>query len=138
MTLISAESLKSSIMAAGIVSSLLLLLFAQGCSDVDTLVWNKADTTIDGHHIVISPCRDSYTKTINDTPTDRHHVFGCKSVEVKIDNEELTVNDKPYGTLSRGDTVMVKNGKVFINDKEAVAVAKNGQGAARNITAALR
>jgi hypothetical protein len=134
-----AESLKSHATKACILSSLLLLLLlAQGCSDVDTLVWNKADTVIDGHRIVISPCRDSYTKTINDTPTDRYHIFGCKAVEVKIKNEELTVNDKPYGTLSRGDSVTVKNGQVYINGKEAVVVARNLSGANRTIESSSR
>lgn len=127
MTLISAKCFKSHILKASIaISSLSLLLFAQGCAEIHSLAWNKADTVIDGHHIVISPCRDSYTKTINDTPTNRYHIFGCgKTIEVKIKNEDLTVNGKSYGMLGRGDSVVVKNDKVFINTKEAVEVAKN-------------
>jgi hypothetical protein len=112
--------LKSGVVAAG----LFLFLVMQGCSDAHTLVWNKADAVIDGHRVVISPCRSSYTKTVSDTPTNRDHIFGCGyAITVQIKNEELTVNAKSYGTLKRADTVVIKNGRVFINEKEAGAVA---------------
>lgn len=127
MNLIRAKSLNSrTAQAAVFMLSLFLFLLMQGCADLHNLVWNKADTFIDGHHIVISPCRNSYTKTISDTPTNRNHVFGCgESIKVQIKNEDLTVNDKSYGMLGSGDSIVVKNGKVFINTKEAVEVAKN-------------
>jgi hypothetical protein len=108
-----------------VISSFFLLILMQGCSDVQSRLLNRADEFIDGHHVVISPCRGSYTKTISDTPTDRDHIFGCHDdrIKVQIKNEQLTVNGKSYGTLSRGDSVAVKNDKVFINSKEAGAVA---------------
>jgi hypothetical protein len=107
-----------------VISVLFLFLIMQGCSDLHNLVWNKADAFIDGHHVVISPCRNSYTKTISDTPTNRDHIFGCgDAIKVQIKNEELTVNDKAYGVLGRGDTIIVKNDKVFINKKEVEALA---------------
>lgn len=125
MTSISAKSLKSRSAQTGIViHALFLFLFMQGCSDVETLVRNKAEATIDSHQIVIKPCRNSYTRTIMDTETNRHHVFGCgEGVKVEIKNEALTVNGKSYGTLGQGDSVEVKNDRVFINKKEAAAVA---------------
>ena len=127
MILVRDKGLKSGVVKFGVVaSSFLMLLFGAGCSDVHTLVWNKADTFIDGHHVVISPCRDSYTKTIMDTPTERNHIFGCgQKIKVQIKNEELMVNDKNYGMLGRDDTVVVKNDKVFINGKESTMIAKN-------------
>lgn len=107
-----------------IASSLFLFLFIQGCSSMNELVMNKAETTINGHQVVIRPCRDSYTRTLKDTETNRHHVFGCgKHIKVEIRNEVLTVNDKSYGMLNSGDSIEVKNDKVLINKKEAVAVA---------------
>lgn len=125
MSSISTKSLKSrTLKSVFILSSLSLFLFMQGCSDAHTLVWNKAETTIDGHQVVIRPCRDSYTRTESDTPTNRQHVFGCgDSVKVEIRNEALTINGKSYGMLSRGDSVEVKHDKVFINSKEAGALA---------------
>ncbi|MBD0373593.1 MAG: hypothetical protein ICV60_22355 [Pyrinomonadaceae bacterium] len=126
MSSTSANNSRSLSIKTGIViSSLFLLLVMQGCSDIHNMVWNKADATIDGHHIVISPCRNSYTRTINDTPTDRNHIFGCgNTIAVQIRNEELTVNDKKYGMLNRGDSIVVKSGHVYINTKEAVEVAQ--------------
>lgn len=106
------------------LSTLSLILFTQGCSDLHTLVWNKAETVMDGHKVVIHACRNSYTRTEIDTPTDRHHIFGCATyVKVDLHNDALTVNGKSYGTLSEGDSVEVKGDKVFINKKEAVALA---------------
>jgi hypothetical protein len=126
MNFVRVATLKSHAARTGIVIlSLFLFGLAQGCSDMHNLVWNKADAFIDGHHVVISPCRNSYTKTINDTPTERNHMFGCANdtIKVEIKNEELKVNGKYYGVLGRGDTVIVKSDKVFINQKEAVEVA---------------
>lgn len=108
-----------------IISSLFLLLFTQACEDVHTLAWNKAETTIDGHRVLIKPCRNSFTRTLSDTKTNRHHIFGCgDKVQVEIKNEALSVNGKGYGTLGQGDAVEVKDGKVFVNKKEAAEVAK--------------
>lgn len=120
-----AKSLKSRAVKTGLIlSALSLFLFMQGCSDANTLVWNKAETTIDGHQVVIRPCRDSYTRTESDTKTNRQHVFGCgQRVKVEIRNEALTVNGKSYGMLGAGDAIEVKDEKVFINKKEAEAVA---------------
>ena len=111
-----------------IISALLLFLFTQAsCSDLHTLAWNKAEQTLDGHKVVIKPCRDSYTETEIDTKTEtgRYYIFGCgDKVKVEIRNEALTVNGKSYGMLGAGDSVEVKDGKVFINAKEVVEVAK--------------
>ena len=111
---------------AGVAASgLFLLLSLQGCSDAHALLWNKANAVIDGHLIIISPCRNSYTKTVSDTPTNRDHTFACHdgSIVVHIKNEELSINDKSYGALKRGDTIAVRGGKVFINEKETEALA---------------
>jgi hypothetical protein len=111
---------------AGVAASgLFLLLSLQGCSDAHALLWNKADAVIDGHRVVITPCRASYTKTISDTPANRDHIFAChdNSIAVHIKNDEMSVNEKSYGTLKRGDRVAVRDGKVFINEKEAAALA---------------
>ena len=125
MALISTKGLKSRAIKTGIIaSSLSLLLFTQGCSDMKEVVLNRAVTTIDGHEVVIQPCRNSYSKTINDTPTERNHMFGCgDKTKVELKNEELKVNGKYYGTLGRGDNIIVRHDKVFINQKEAVEVA---------------
>jgi hypothetical protein len=91
---------------------------------VNEVVWNKAETMINGHRVTIRPCRDSYLSTKMDTPTNRHHIFACgKRIKVEIKNEELSVNGKSYGKLGSGDSVEVKNDKILINQKEAGTVA---------------
>jgi hypothetical protein len=125
MSCTNANSLKPANLKTGVlVSALFLLIFAQGCSSVNEMVWNKAETMIDGHRVVIRPCRDSYTRTQMDTKTDRSHIFACgKRVKIEIKNEELAVNGKSYGRLGPGDSVEVKYDKVFINQKEAGTIA---------------
>ena len=125
MSSIRVKSFDARIIRTGIIaSSLFLVLFIAGCSDMNTLVINKAEENIDGHQVVIKPCRNSYTRTEADTPTNRQHVFGCGDrTKVEIRNDALTVNGKSYGTLTQGDSVEVKDDRVFINKKEAVAVA---------------
>lgn len=124
MSSISIKGMKPRTIKSGIISSLFLVFFMQGCSEVETLVRNKAETKIDGHRVAIRPCRNSYTRTEADTPKDRQHVFGCgERTKVEIRNEELTVNGRKYGTLAQGDSVEVRDEKVFINKKEAAALA---------------
>ena len=125
MSSISAISSKPCNVKSGIIlSSLLLLLLTQGCSSMNEVVWNKAETTIDGHHVVIRPCRDSYQRTETDKKTNQHHVFACgDKVKVEIRNDELTINGKSYGKLGGGDSVEVNREKVFINKKEAGSLA---------------
>jgi hypothetical protein len=107
-----------------ILPAFLLTLFMQGCSEMHEVVWNKAETVIDGHRLAIRPCRDSYTRTKMDTKTERYHVFACgDKVKIEIRNDELKVNGKSYGMLGSGDSVEVNREKVFINKKEAEAVA---------------
>lgn len=125
MSFISSKNIKSRTIKSGvIISALFMVLFMQGCSDVETMVRNKAETTIDGHQVVIKPCRNSYTRTEADTPKDRQHVFGCgERTKVEIRNDALTVNGRNYGTLAKGDAIEVKDEKVFINKREAAVVA---------------
>jgi hypothetical protein len=105
-------------------SALFLMVFAQGCSSMHEAIWNKAETTFNGHRLVIRPCRDSHTSTQMDAITDRSYIFTCgKRVKIEIRNEELAVNGKSYGMLGRGDSVEVKHDKVFINQKEAGTIA---------------
>jgi hypothetical protein len=127
MSSIPAKSLKSrTVKTILILSSLSLFLFMQGCSDIHTAVWNKAETTIDGHQITIRPCRSSYLRTKSDKPTDRQHIFGCgDSVQVELRNEALLINGVSYGMLASGDSIEVNHDKVFINSKEAGAIARN-------------
>lgn len=125
MFLINTKGIKSRTVKSGLLlSSLFLLLFMQGCSDMNELVMNKSEVMMDGHRVVIRPCRESSLRTLKDTPTNRHHVFSCgDQIKVEINNDHLTVNEKSYGTLGRGDSVEVNKGKVFINKKEAVVAA---------------
>ena len=120
------KALRARILKSGVfLSCMLLLLTAQGCGEANTFVFNKAEEMINGHRVIIRPCRESYTRTKLDGPTNSHHIFGCgETVKVEIRNEELTVNGKSYGTLNSQDSIEVKSGKVFINKKEAVEVAK--------------
>lgn len=124
MSQVNAQSFGLRFRTGFIISTLFLFIIMQGCSDMHTLVWNKAETVIDGHKVVIRSCRNSYTRTESDTKENSHHIFGCANyVKVEIRNEELTVNGKSYGMLGRGDSVEVKGDKVFINTKEAQVVA---------------
>ena len=72
------------------------------------------------HRIWISPCRWSKRKTLRaNTEEDSHQVFKCGGMKVEIVNEELRVNEKSYGKLSKGVDISVANGRVFIGYEEA-------------------
>jgi hypothetical protein len=71
------------------------------------------------HRVWISPCRWSQRKTLRaNSEEDSHQIFKCVGTKVEIVNEELRVNEKSYGKLSKGAEVWVGKGKVFVGDKE--------------------
>lgn len=139
MSLINSQSFGIRFKTGFIISALYLLIIMQGCSSLETLVWNRAETTLDGHPLVIRQCRNSYQRVESNTAEDRHYIFGCENnIKVDIRNDVLTVNGKSYGTLNKGDSIVIKNDKVFINGREPVVVSKNVKGLVRNIEAALK
>lgn len=48
----------------------------------------------------------------------------CGETAVTIRNEELIVNGKGYGELSKGDAVHIESGSVFVNGKQVAEQSK--------------
>lgn len=46
------------------------------------------------------------------------HTLKVGKTTVSIKKDNLSVNDKPYGALETGDTVLIENGKVFVSGSE--------------------
>jgi hypothetical protein len=92
------------------------------------LIQGRAVADMWSHRIWVSPCHWSQRKTLRaNTEEDSHQVFKCSGVKVEIVNEELRVNEKSYGKLSKGVEVGVVNGRVFIGDKEVQPITQVAQ-----------
>lgn len=139
MSLINSQTLGIRFKTGFVISALYLLIIIQGCSSLQTIVWDRAETTLDGHHLVIHRCPNSYQRVESDTASERRYVFGCENnIKVEIRNDALTVNGRSYGMLNKGDSIEVSNDKVLINGKEPAVVSKNLKGLVRNIESAVK
>ena len=70
-----------------------------------------------GYTVTVRPGASLRTKT---EVFGRHTLTAGETV-VSIKNKKLTVNDRAYGQLSEGDTVVVDHGKVIISGEEREA-----------------
>lgn len=95
-------------------------------NDVVRFTTNRYAQRLGSHDVIIAPCTPfsttnvRYEKTPDGTTT---HSYFCESANTKvvIRNNELTVNDKPYGTLNKWDKVEVYDGKVTITPRDETA-----------------
>ncbi|MBA2732517.1 MAG: hypothetical protein H0U54_06460 [Acidobacteria bacterium] len=105
------------------------VLFLEGCSYQEALS-GKHEGTVESHQLTINkPCSlfTENTIRIETSPGQTKYQYTCGNTRVFIvlKNEELTVNEKSYGKLKDGDSIVFDHGKVLINSKEVQEVASN-------------
>jgi hypothetical protein len=104
------------------------VLLLQGCnSTTHNELMGIEEVTVNGHTIVVTDCYrwgKQQPQTIEDAPGKSIHRFNpCRDADILLKYEELIVNGKSYGMLSKGDRVTLDHHKVLINDKEAREIA---------------
>ena len=110
-----------------ILGSLCLVIFLQGCSYREALR-GKHEDMVDSHLVTINkPCTlfTENTTRIETLPEQTKYQYACGETKVAIvlKDEELTVNEKSYGKLNKGDAIVFDHGKVLINSKEMQEIA---------------
>ena len=105
-------------------AAVLLSISMAGCTGLT----DESMTQMGSHHVVVKPGRSVTTKTNTTSEKSDYesYEFACGDVVVKIENEALTVNAKPYGTLYPNDSVSVDHGVVSVNGKRRNAVSNEG------------
>ena len=68
-------------------------------------------TDLDGYSVTVRP-GSSVTST---TQIFGEHTLTAGKTQVSIKNDELFVNDTPYGSLTKGDTILVDQGSVSVS-----------------------
>ena len=95
----------------------LVLSMIVGCT-VSVNVNNESKTDMGTHHVVVKP-GNAFTSSSSMTGgTEETHTFTCGEVTVKIENENLIVNDKNYGSLQAGQSIEIDHGKVYVATQE--------------------
>lgn len=99
----------------------------EGCSYREALS-GKHENMLDSHQLTINkPCTlftENMTRMEN-VPGYTKYEYTCGETRVFIvlNNEELTVNNRDYGRLNEGDSIVYDHGKVLINSKEVQEIA---------------
>ncbi|HYH87521.1 MAG TPA: hypothetical protein VEX60_18850 [Pyrinomonadaceae bacterium] len=76
------------------------------------------------HKVSVRPrCVSKHIHNDEDTGGKTYNLT-CGDTKVTIKYEALIVNGKSYGMLSKGDSVHVEDGKVFVNDRPTEEVRK--------------
>ena len=95
-------------------------LYLGGCK-CNVSVNRQSNTQMGSHAVVVKP-GSTYTSHSSLTSGDKaRHTFTCGNVTVRIIDERLIVNDMSYGLLKAGDSVLIDNGKVFVEGKAVEA-----------------
>jgi len=97
-----------------------LCLSGPGCSKSNNLFLGRVESKLGSHVVIVTDC---YRTSVPPPETLRsesgrpsYRFKPCLDADVRIEDDQLTVNGVSYGKLSRTDTVIVDHGKVLIND----------------------
>ncbi len=106
-----------------IIFLLAMVSLIAGCSVKSNATINekKKEYDIESHHVVVNP--GDLGKYFSETYYIYSHGYVYGDTSFAILNDELIVNDKKYGKLAPGDSVLVNHGKVFISGNARQGVA---------------
>lgn len=91
-----------------------------GCSlEVKT----KNEIDLGSHHVIVKPPSFNKYESHVTHGDESFYEYTCGNTAVKIANEVLFVNNMKYGKLNAGDSVLVNNGKVFVNNQKRKGIA---------------
>ena len=99
------------------IAILTILLTLVAC-DVKVTVNDKNETTMGTHQVIVKPgsaFTSSYKKTIGSKST---YEFKSGDTQIKIENDNLFVNEKDYGKVPKNSDILVEDVKVFISGQE--------------------
>jgi hypothetical protein len=74
-----------------------------------------------GVFVQVKPdCEDS---SVNSGYADEKWSYrlSCSDVTIEVNDDQLRVDGQPYGTVTRGDRVIVEAGRVTVNDEPRTA-----------------
>jgi hypothetical protein len=95
------------------------LAFLLSCSRSNNLLLGHVKATVAGHKVDVTDC---YRTSV--PPPQILHLPGgqleyrfepCRDANILIRNEELFVNNRAYGQLTRGSSILVDHGVVSIS-----------------------
>lgn len=93
------------------------LTLAVGCS-FKMAVDDKNETDMGSHHVVVKPGSTFTSSSSSSVGNSETHQYTCGDFTITIDNDELIVNNAYYGKLNPGDSVLIDNGKVLVENQE--------------------
>jgi hypothetical protein len=70
-----------------------------------------------GHKVIIRPGASFTSKT--------GHTLSVGWIRISVKKDQLLVNDKSYGGLKQGDTILVENSKVFVSGTAREAIKED-------------
>jgi hypothetical protein len=92
-----------------------------------TIPRTPRETDLGSHHVSVVPdCQDALTNShrqfeIDGSSRITFYEFKCGDTTIRLDENALTVNGKPYGTVNEGDAIAVYYGKVQVNSNARAA-----------------
>ena len=99
-----------------LIASVTLLM---GCSRSNNVLLGRVEAVVGEHLVVVTDCyRTSVTPPKQLPDSDGKHVYQftpCRDANVLIRGDELIVNERSYGPLKQGASVLVDHGSVSIN-----------------------
>jgi hypothetical protein len=89
-------------------------LMAAGCSRSNNLLLGRVESTVGTHPVVVTDCYRTRVAPPQQMGATDYSFMPCRDADIRIRNEQLTVNGVTYGNLRPKDGVLVDHGVVSI------------------------
>jgi len=108
------------------VIGVLLARMLVGCS-VRVEFNEKDERDLGTHHVVVKPGSTLKSTSSSTGGGKESYSYSCGGTFIRIQDEELIVNNMRYGTVKAGEGILVDHGKVFVAGQQREGVPLSEQ-----------
>ena len=90
------------------------LMLLAACAGQHNLLLGRVEAKVGGHQVVVTDCYRIHAPEPQQVQATEWRYTPCRDADVRIKEEELTVNGQSYGRLRPADAVLVDHGVVSV------------------------
>lgn len=100
-----------------------IIVCITACSRSNNLLLGRVESVVGGHTVAVTDCYRTSVAPPQELDEASYRFTPCRDADVRIRNEDLTVNGQSYGKLKPNDSVLVDHGVVWIRHYDSLSAA---------------